>query len=301
MRLLFTLVLAGALAACGGTDSGPPPLRDLGPRADSGPSDLGAPVDANGWDLGPQPDLGPAPDLGTPDDAGQPDDGAVSMDADVADASSDLGLVSMPCTATGACDPFVTDSCGAGFSCRPNATGMTECLAIAVDAKVEGATCVSGGDCQPGLLCLNFGGGFTCNKMCPQGSLGFCGGEDRCFGTIGDACVQVCRPRPEPCDIYLQNCPLPGDACSLATDPETRAPYTGCRLAGTVAHGDLCGGTAGACAAGLICIRETVDGGSVSTCKQVCGPDAGAPMCTFGGEACTGFARTWGVGYCRTP
>jgi hypothetical protein len=54
---------------------------------------------------------------------------------------------------------------------------------------------------------------------------------------------------------------------------------------------------AGACARGLVCIRE----GSSSTCKQVCGPDGGTPACTFAGEVCTGFARTWGVSYCRVP
>lgn len=301
MRLLVSLLLACALCACGNGDVGAPPRSDLGVPIDANGWDLGVPIDANGWDLGAGSDLGGS-DGALLDDAAPSDDGATSVDATVTDAASDLGPVSMPCTAVGACDPFVVDSCGAGFSCRPNpSTGMTECLAIAVDAKVEGAVCTYGGDCQPGLLCLNFGDGFTCNRMCPRGSLGFCAGEARCFGTIGDTCVQVCRPRPAPCDIYAQDCPRVGDACSLATDPETREPYTGCRVAGTAVHGEPCGGTVGACAGGLICIRESVDGGYASTCKQVCGPDAGAPMCTFSAEACTGFARTWGVAYCRAP
>jgi len=293
MRLPSSLLFAVLLAACGSTDSGPPPRSDLGPIDASG-NDLGG----GGSDLGSLDGASPVEDGAVPTDAGV-DDGAVRTDAGagVSDAGADLGIVSMPCTATGGCDPFVVGSCGAGFSCRPNATGMTECLAIAADAKEEGAVCTNGGDCQPGLLCLDFGSGLTCNRMCPRGSIGFCGGEDRCSGTIGDTCVQVCRPRPEPCNIYVQDCPRAADACSLATDPETRTPYTGCRLAGSVAHGGACGGTDGACAEGLICIRE----GAVSTCKQVCGADAGGPMCAFAGESCTGFARTWAVSYCRVP
>lgn len=285
MRLTLSLLFVCVLSACGSTDNPPLPHPDLGPD-----------VDANGVDLG-----GGGMDLGGTDGAAPIDapldDGAVSTDGAASDASLDLGAVSMPCMATGACDPFAADSCAAGFSCRPNISMRTECQAIAPDAKVEGAVCTSGGDCQPGLLCLDFGTGLTCNRMCPQGSLGFCGGEDRCFGTIGDVCVQVCRPRPEPCNIYLQDCPRSADACAFATDPETREPYTGCRLAGTAAHGAACGGTDGACARGLVCIRTA----GVSTCKQVCGPDGGTPACTFAGETCSGFARTWGVPYCLAP
>jgi hypothetical protein len=44
---------------------------------------------------------------------------------------------------------------------------------------------------------------------------------------------------------------------------------------------------------GLICIREM----GIATCKQVCGPDGSAPTCASG--ACTGFATTWMVPYCR--
>jgi hypothetical protein len=300
MRPTYSLLLLCVLAACRGADTGPPPRPDMG-TVDSGNGDLGI-----GADLG-------NIDGAVPFDAGALDDGAVAPDAALTDgsiitdaamtdagahdASVDGGLVSMPCMARGACDPFVADSCPAGFSCRPNPVGVTACAALTAAPKDEGAICASAGDCLPGLLCLDFGGGATCNRVCARGALGSCSGEDRCFGTIGDVCIQVCRPRPEPCDIYTQNCPRLVDACTLATDPETRAPYTGCRLAGTAAHGDACGGASGACARGLICIRE----GAGSTCKQVCGPDAGAPTCTFSGETCTGFARTWGVSYCRAP
>lgn len=281
VRLPVLVFAALILTSCGGGDAGPPPspAPDLGGGTDLGADDLG-----NG-------------DASTPEDAGA-DGGVTSMDAGPVDAGApDLGPVSMPCTATGACDPFDLTSCGAGLSCRPNGTGMTECLPIIAAPLEEGTACATARDCQPGLVCLDFGGGASCHRMCPRGSIGFCGGEDRCFGTLGDACVQVCRSRPEPCDIYAQDCPNPADACTLASDPETRAPYTGCRPNGMVGLGGFCGGMAGTCERGLICIRE----GSASTCKQVCGPDGGTPVCTAAGEACTGFARTWGVSYCRAP
>jgi hypothetical protein len=280
LSLLLSAVLL--LSSCGGADAGPPPSPavDLGGESDLGMDDLGL------------------EDASAPDDAGPVDGGAPPVDAGPPDAGPpDLGPMSMPCTAAGACDPFDPTSCGAGLGCRLNDTGMTECLPVIASPREEGSACTTSRDCQPGLVCLDFGGGFACNRMCPRGSIGFCGGEDRCFGTLGDACVQVCRPRPEPCDIYAQDCPNPADACTLASDPETRAPYTGCRPNGTVGIGGFCGGMAGSCQRGLICIRE----GSSSTCKQVCGPDGGTPACTAAGEVCTGFARTWGVSYCRAP
>jgi hypothetical protein len=159
-----------------------------------------------------------------------------------------------------------------------------------------GETCTAPNQCDRGLLCLDFGEGFLCQRMCPEGSIGFC--EDpgqACSGAIGgDMCIRICRPIPAPCDIYLQDCADPTEACTFARHPETGAPYTGCRPEGTQARGEPCGSGVGFCMRGDVCVTEM----GVATCRQVCGPDGAPPTCGAG-ESCTGFARTWMVPYCR--
>ncbi|WP_157069320.1 hypothetical protein [Sandaracinus amylolyticus] len=248
-------------------------------------------------------DAGSGSDAGASDDASTTIDAATSADASGGDASTsadggtsgdatiDGGLVSMPCTASGACDPFDPTSCGES-ACRRGASG-TECRAITTPVRGAGETCTRNDECAAGTLCLNFGDGFHCERMCPEGSIGFCGDGHACSGTIGDACIRVCRPIPAPCDIYAQDCADAADTCTLATHPETRAPYTACRTAGTRARGETCGGEAGTCGHDLICIRT----GDTTACRQPCDPEAAVDECTTG-ESCTGMARTWMVGFC---
>jgi len=278
----IALGLFGMCAGCG-DDDGLPPLRDGGPDGAAAPD--GAPRDGSGGmdahatsDGGPRSDTGPIPDSGpAPDGSG-----------------ADGGPVSMPCMATGACDPFDPGSCP-GETCHPGTSG-TECVPYST-AGAEGDACASGAECGPGLLCLSFGGsaGFTCHRMCPNGSIGFCAGGKACIGTIGtDTCIRICRPIPAPCDIFAQDCSDSTDTCTLASNPETGEPYTGCRPAGTQGAGDPCGGADGTCGHGLMCIRTDM----VAACHQVCGPDGGTPTCSIAGESCSGFARTWMVPYC---
>ena len=276
--------MAAVGMACGGDD-------DVGP----GPGDGGT-MDATGGDGG-GGDSGPRDDSGGVDGGGV-DGGGVDgggSDGGAGDAAADGGPVSMPCTPTGDCDPFDPSACPDGQSCRPSTVSGTSCQAIIASPVSEGETCATAQDCAPGLLCLNFGDGFTCERLCPDGSIGFCSDGQACTGTIGDACVQVCRPTPTPCDIYAQDCADPDDTCSFVRHPETTTPYTGCRPAGTQGHGDPCGGMDGTCGHSLVCVRE----GDVVSCHYVCDPDGGDPTCTEAGEACTGFARTWMVGYCQ--
>jgi len=268
---LAPLVLAlSSLAGCGNDDDG-------------GPTPVDASMDAGGTDGAIGEDAG-GTDGGGTDAAG--DDGG--------GGEEDGGPVSMPCTAMGDCDPFDPTACPDGEACHPNPSG-TECAELTARTVGEGEECSARADCAPGLLCLDFGDGFSCNRMCPEGSIGFCGEDKGCFGTIGDAGVRICRPIPEPCDIYAQDCPDPDDTCTFTRDPETDEPYTGCRPAGEQGHGEPCGGDDGSCDRGLVCIR----GGDGSTsCHHVCDPD-GEPDCTAGDETCDGFAETWMVGYCR--
>lgn len=294
---LFVLVSLAGLVGC--TEDPGPYLFDAGPRDGSAMDGSRVEPDGGGMDATTAPlDASPA-DAGDVD-AELTDAGAIGLDAEATDGGPmDAGRVSMPCTAEGACDPFTTTGCAAGSLCQPQVDGGTTCITGASTLLAPGATCTFGDECGPGTLCLNFGDGFKCQLMCPNGSIGFCPGESRCFGTIGDPCVRICRPRAAACDIFLQDCADAADTCTLATDPETGARYTGCRPAGTAGHLAPCGGASGACGHGLICINETVDGGTAARCRFVCGSDGGVPACTSAGEACTGFAASWRVPYCR--
>jgi len=235
-------------------------------------------------------DAGAGTDAGLGDDAGPIGDDAGGP----TDAAVDSGPVSMPCTATGACDPFDPSACPSGEKCRVTASG-TECQALTMTPPlVEGDVCAQELECGPTLWCVSFDGEFRCTPMCANGSIGECGADAACTGTVGiESCVRACRDLPARCNIYTQDC---GDAsmmCAFTTNPESGENYTGCRPAGTLNLGEACGGSLGRCVGGLVCIRQDGE----TTCRQVCGPDGSEPTCASG--ACTGLARSWGVPYCR--
>jgi hypothetical protein len=239
---------------------------------------------------------------GASPDAVEARDGASDAGSD-ARAGADLGgdvagdagdeRVSMPCVAPGACDPFSPTACGAEL-CAVGLDGNTTCIAGTGALKGPGATCTTRNECADGLDCVRLGDdpGTTCQRMCPRGSIGFCGGELRCTDFIV-GCIQYCRPRDLPCDIYAQNCADPGKACALSVDGETGVRYTGCRPAGTAARGDRC--EAVTCGKGLLCVRDA----GISTCRQICTGDGGALPCQAAGETCSGLTSTYQITYCR--
>lgn len=223
-------------------------------------------------------------------DAAMENDAAAVVDS----GPRDGGPVSMPCTATGACDPFDRGSCGSE-ACRVTTMG-TACGAVSATPAAEGEACAAEADCVAGTVCRAFAAGeFRCHRMCPEGSIGFCGAGAACTGTIGDACVQVCRPLAPACDIYAQDCSDAGQTCTFTSNPETGEPYTGCRPAGDRTEGQTCGGADGTCGFDLVCIRTDM----VTACRQPCDPMDPTDTCPSG-QACTGMARTWMVGFC-TP
>jgi hypothetical protein len=232
-------------------------------------------------------------------DAGN-DAQAGAADAADGDGAADAAIdgaaerVSMPCVAAGACDPFVATSCGARV-CAVGPDGNTMCIAGSASPKGLGAACASPGECAGGLDCVSLGADttLTCQRMCPRGSLGFCGGDYRCTDFIV-GCIQYCRLRDVPCDIYAQNCADARTACALSLDTETGERYTGCRPAGPGARGERCD-QGGACGKGLLCVRES----GVSTCRQICTGDGGALPCLAAGETCSGLTSTYHVTYCH--
>lgn len=245
-------------------------------------------------------DAASALDTASPIDAATDDasaDDAATNDAHVASdaAHVDTGSDAGPCVAAGACDPFDPTSCGAQ-ACRPHASG-TACEDVSASPAGLGMPCLHVNDCEPGLTCLTFAPeGPLCHRMCPAGSVGACDTGYVCTGTFGDACIDVCRPLPTPCDIYAQDCASATDTCTLVRNAETMMPYTGCRPAGTQDEGMPCGGLSGSCGHGLIC----VGGASATNCRQVCDPSLPTDPCPAP-TACTGLATTWGVHYCVAP
>lgn len=196
------------------------------------------------------------------------------------------------CEPVGECDPFDANPCP-GAACRPSA-GETVCEAIDAPVLAEGDSCAVPNEdaCPAGTACIDFGGGQRCHRLCRAGSVGDCGATLACsFAALGDPCLRVCRPFPEACDIFDQDCADSADTCTLATHPETDERYTGCRPAGPQERGDACGGGSGTCGHGLICVS--------STCREVCDPMDGTPGCSDSGEACTGLSASYEIPFCQ--
>jgi hypothetical protein len=293
-------VLALVVPACDfGRDNGVDSGRNSTIDAATPSPDPDAALDAPGLDafVAPGEDTGTEPGTDSGVAPGE-DGGATPSDTGVAlDTGPDAPLVSMPCTAAGACDPFLETSCGAGMACRPGAMGApTACAMLSSTVRMRGEDCTASSQCVGGTACLDFGDGLRCQELCPMGSIGDCTTGFVCTGSItgADPCIQVCRPLPERCNIYVQDCADPMDACTFASNAETGERYTGCRPAGTRTDGQPCGGTSGSCARGLVCITES----GTSSCHYACDP-AVMPTSCPAMQACTGTARSWGVGYCR--
>lgn len=231
----------------------------------------------------------------TPDDSVCDDGEACTRDTCdlTADCRNVEDFSACTCEPVGACDPFDADPCPGG-ACRPT-VGGTVCETPDAPVLAEGDSCAVPDEdaCPAGTLCVDIGGGQRCHRLCRAGTVGTCGATLACSTSalFTDACVRLCRPFPEPCDILAQDCVDMTDTCTLATHPETGENYTGCRPAGTQQRGDACGPGSGTCGHGLICVSRI--------CREVCDPMDGDPDCTDAGEACTGVSATYDVPYCE--
>ncbi len=286
MRCFVLLCVLVSLVLTEGCSSTSEPANDASHGADANGADANG-GDANGGDAA----------MSTSDASA---DGAPAGDAQSAVDASPLTDANVPdggpCVPAGTCNPFDPASCGT-MACRPSATG-TMCQAVSSTPAGFEMPCLHPNDCEPGLFCLTFSvaEGSRCHRMCPTRSVGACDTGYVCTGTFGDVCVNVCRALPPACNIYTQDCANATDTCTLVRNPETSAPYTGCRPAGTQTEGMPCGGTAGSCGHSLICAASA----GVASCRHVCDSTATPDTCVAP-ATCTGLATTWGVHYCQAP
>jgi len=216
-------------------------------------------------------DAGPNADAGPTRDAGR--------------ALPDAGP---ECPVGASCDPFFDRACPGGESCRPR-DGIFSCMAHEAEPFEFMESCTTGASCGAGLLCLDFGDGFRCHALCPEGSSGTCPSGFECRGSLGVECVGVCQEARATCDIYAQDCPTATDAC-VPTFDEMDEPITACAPAGDRAPGDTCGSGIGNCQRGYVCTRTS----ETTACRQVCDEESD---CT-GGGTCTGTISEWLISYC---
>ncbi len=267
-RFAPLLVALALLAGCEHPASPPTDAGTLSPLDAASPSDT---------DAAPLADAGPGP----------------GSDAGPAVDAPSTG----PCTPAGECDPFSPTSCTDGKVCRPDTSGgPTSCVAAGTTLIAAGEACAAGDQCAAGTACVDFGDGLHCERLCARGSTGACGAGYACIGTVTgyDPCIQVCRPLPRECDALANDCAAPDETCAFATNPETGAHYTGCRAAGTQADGQPCGGDAGGCARGLVCVTE--DG--ASACHHPCDASVTPTTCPAS-QLCNGTLTGFTFGYCR--
>jgi hypothetical protein len=170
------------------------------------------------------------------------------------------------------CVPF-NDMCPAGQYCEIVSTaGTGGCVPLAMMPAAIGQPCQPG-TCARGGICLNLGGGATCQPACdPANGMGC---------AMNQACTPIGGPNGMPlpfgvcqataaCTPLMDTCPM-GQMCQ----PVSQTAF-GCGPAGMRMTGQSCGGANGQCMRGDLCAG--MQGGG-ATCLRAC--DAGS-MCPAG-------------------
>ena len=196
------------------------------------------------------------------------------------------------------CDALAQD-CEQG-KCVPNAsTGQSTCLQLGTQLPA-GSACETITECAKGTHCATLpdDGMSLCRQMCePLAEPDSCPTDFACIATLSsDSSVGLCVGPPASCDIYVNDCST-GD-CVVRRDPISGSIGTYCGQAGTRRSGETCGGAAGDCEVGNVCVQLANQ--SSSTCQPVCrrpedGPLRACPQTL----TCTGSAASSGVTFCQ--
>ncbi len=168
------------------------------------------------------------------------------------------------------CDPFGDPAieCGAAMSCDPS---TRECVPALGEATL-GDPCLSRGgtdECAPGLSCAE----GRCRSVCSStltdpDAPGGCPNESVC--ALVDATWGVCL---EGCQLSLQDCNFPGEACNRVVDPEGQ--NVACTSnPGVAAEGTGCTQDS-ECLAGLLCTEAALHSlgcldGAAKCCTFAC-------------------------------
>lgn len=239
------------------------------------------------------PDTPDEPDVEEETDFSEPEEDLIedTQEPDEPDIESDPAFDQNPDLPEGwECDPVVQD-CPPEFQCSVR-DGLPKCVIPNENPVGEDEACY-GGQCEAGLICVNFTSGTTCTSLCYRETGVGCPESKYCGANLSsNADIGLCVPRPILCDIHNDTCPE-GRQCGLARDPETGDPILSCVSAGDQPPGGACGSNIGRCSPYTICIQDTEDG--TGHCYAVCQEDSD---CTEP-ETCRATAQTWGVSYCR--
>ena len=195
------------------------------------------------------------------------------------------------------CDPIAQD-CGQG-KCVPNlSTGTSTCLQLGEQRDIA-QECETITQCIKGAHCALLPNDSTssCRQMCDPDGVDTCASGTSCLATLSsNPSIGLCAGLPQACDIYANDCAT-GD-CIVSRDPQSDAIGTFCGQAGTRRQGETCGGAAGECEVGNICIQ--LANASNSTCQPVCRrPDQGPIRACPAGLVCSGVASSSGVSFCE--
>lgn len=195
------------------------------------------------------------------------------------------------------CDPLAQD-CEQG-KCVPNpSTAKSTCLQLG-EQRAIAQECDSITQCIKGAHCASLPNETSsfCRQMCDHNATESCALGTSCIATLPTHPeVGLCAGTPEACDIYANDCSS-GD-CVVARDSMTNAIGTFCGQAGTRQTSQTCGGAAGECSAGHICVQ--LANALTSTCQPVCRkPEDGTLRACPAGFSCTGTAASSGVTFCE--
>lgn len=265
---LFALLL---LAACG--DDEPSDGQDASMTADAtSTADSGT---QTGQDTG-----GGGQDATTTNRDG----GTPSEDA----GQEDTGVVTPP-----PCDPIAQTCTSSTAKCVIDSDGPAEVECVPGDPtdKALEESC-EGGDCLPGLACINTStSGAQCKQLCDRSTGSGCSGltpESECLsGITGISSWGFCVGLAATCDALTQDPCATDEACQPFQHFDGSFDLR-CREPGPGMQGDDC--STDRCARGLVCVNQN----GQAQCRTVCDVDMDCPS----GGMCSGTINGLGVKYC---
>ncbi len=263
MRRSIPLVVAALIFGCDDTDS---PAPGPGSGSDAGALEAGASMDSG------------AADTGTSSTAGNRDAGAGPIDE---------------------CDPVRQSGCNDPANPRcivenPIPTDGTRCVGPSAQDIAFQQAC-QGGDCAPGLVCVNGGAGPVCEQICDRGDGTGCatlGSDWDCRRHLRGTNWGVCTELPPACDAQT-NAPCDANQACHPMRLRNGTFELRCLPAGNGGHNDPCNDGNARCGRGTVCVRVGASGNT--ECRKICTDNM---QCPNMGE-CSGQISAVQLRYCH--